>query len=53
MNTTVTVVLPEWMVYGLALIMVLQGLQYLAVIYVKWLERKLLKQKRATGGLEK
>ena len=48
MNTLVTITLPAWMVYGIAVIVVLQIIEVFASIYLKWLERKLTKLKYET-----
>ena len=43
MNTTVAVVLPEWMVWMLSVIIILQGVHVIASIYVEWLKSRIEK----------
>lgn len=43
MNTTVAVVLPEWMVYALVVLVVLQAANAAASMYREWLDIRLTK----------
>lgn len=45
MNTTVAVVLPEWMVWALSIIIILQGVHTIASIYVEWLKSRIEKER--------